>query len=47
MLLRGYGIVEDDNGLPIKSSKNAEAGDKIRVKLHDGELRCTVDEIAL
>ena len=45
VLLRGYGIVEDDNGLPIKSSRNAEIGDKIRVKLHDGELKCTVDEI--
>ena len=47
VLLRGYGIVEDDNGIPIKSSHNTEVGNKIRVKLHDGELKCTVDDIAL
>ena len=47
VLLRGYGIIEDDNGIPIKSCKNTEIGDKIRIKLHDGELRCTVDDIAL
>ncbi len=46
VLLRGYGIVEDDNGIPIKSCENTEAGDKIRVKLHDGEIRCTVDNVA-
>ncbi len=47
VLLRGYGIIEDDNGIPIKSCKNTEQGDKIKIKLHDGELRCTVDDIAL
>ena len=47
VLLRGYGIIEDDNGIPIKSCKSTEPGNKIRVRLHDGEIRCTVDDIAL
>ena len=47
VLLRGYGIIEDENGIPIKSCKDTEAGKNIRVKLHDGEIKCTVDEIAL
>lgn len=46
VLLRGYGIVEDENNIPIKSCHNVEAGDKIKVVLHDGEIRCTVDECA-
>lgn len=46
VLARGYGIVEDDNNLPIKSCKNLEAGDKLRIRVNDGEIRCTVDEIA-
>ena len=47
VLSRGYAIVEDDNGIPVKSCQSTETGDKIRVKLHDGEIRCTVDDIAL
>ena len=45
VLSRGYGIVEDDNNIPIKSCGNLENGDRIRIKLHDGEIRATVDEI--
>ena len=45
--MRGYGIVEDDNGIPIKTSESIETGDNIRVKLHDGELACTVNNIVL
>ena len=47
VLLRGYGIVEDENGIPVKSCENIETGDKIRIKLCDGEISCTVDDIAL
>lgn len=43
VLLRGYAIVEDENGLPIKSAKAVENGDNIKVKLHDGEFRCSVN----
>ncbi len=47
VLMRGYGIIEDDNSIPIKSSSKVETGDNIRVKLHDGELSCTVNEIVI
>ena len=47
VLMRGYGIIEDDNSIPIKSSSKVEIGDNIRVKLHDGELSCTVNEIVI
>ena len=45
--MRGYGIIEDDNSIPIKSSSKVEIGDNIHVKLHDGELSCTVNEIVI
>ena len=45
VLLRGYGIVEDENGLPIRSSKDVEKGTELKVRLHDGEFMCTVDEV--
>ena len=44
VLSRGYGIVEDDNNIPVKSCKNLENGDRIRIKLHDGEIKATVEE---
>ena len=46
VLARGYGIVEDDNNIPVKSCKNLEIGDRIRIKLRDGEIRATIDETA-
>ncbi len=42
VLLRGYAIVEDENGLPIKSVRSVAEGSNIKVKLHDGELNCQV-----
>ena len=45
VLARGYGIVEDDNNIPVKSCINLEAGDRIRIKLLDGEIKATVDEV--
>jgi exodeoxyribonuclease VII large subunit len=45
VLIRGYGIVEDDNGIPVKSCKNINAGDNICVKLHDGKINCTVNDL--
>ena len=47
VLSRGYGIVEDDNNIPIKSCANIENGDRIRIKLLDGEIRATVDEVSI
>lgn len=43
VLLRGYAIVEDENGLPIKSSKAVSKSDNIKIKLYDGEFTCTVN----
>ena len=42
VLLRGYAIVEDDNGLPIKSALELEQGSTIRVRMHDGDIACQV-----
>lgn len=47
VLSRGYGIVEDDNNIPVKSSESLETGDKIRIKLFDGEIRATVNDVVL
>lgn len=45
VLLRGYGIVEDENGLPIKSCADVMKDQSIKVKLHDGNILCTVNEV--
>lgn len=47
VLSRGYSIVEDDNHIPVKTCSEIEAGDKLRIRMNDGEIRCTVDDIAL
>ena len=47
VLSRGYSIVEDDNHIPVKTCSEIEAGDKLRVRMSDGEIRCTVNDIAL
>lgn len=46
VLSRGYSIVEDDNNIPVKSSANVEIGDRLILRMFDGEIKCTVDEIA-
>lgn len=45
VLLRGYGIIEDDKSMPVKNAVDVTAGDNIKVILHDGEFNCTVNEI--
>lgn len=47
VLARGYGIVEDENYIPVKSCKKLEVSDKIIIKLIDGEIKATVDEVAV
>lgn len=42
VLLRGYAIVEDENGLPVKSVSSVSEGSNVKVKLHDGEFNCRV-----
>lgn len=44
VISRGYSICENEKGL-IKSVKDTDKGDKISVKLSDGILNCTVDEV--
>lgn len=47
VLMRGYSIVEDDNGIPVKSCENINIGDNICVKLHDGKISCTVNDLTV
>ena len=42
VLSRGYAIAQGPRGV-MKSVQDAESGDKLRLKLSDGELACTVD----
>ncbi len=44
VLLRGYAIVENDINMPIKSVDDVNTDDNIKIRMHNGELRCTVNE---
>ena len=44
ILSRGYGIVTDPSGAYIRSVKETGPGDRIRVRLTDGELDCRVED---
>lgn len=44
VLYRGYAIAEKD-GRPIRSSESVSVGDRVDVRLGDGRLGCTVEEI--
>lgn len=44
VISRGYSICENEKGI-IKSVKDTDKGGKISVKLSDGILNCTVDEV--
>jgi exodeoxyribonuclease VII large subunit len=43
-LARGYSLCLEPNGQLIKSSKQVEIGDNIRVILDQGELQCTIND---
>jgi len=43
VLARGYAIAFDANGLVIKRVDSVESGDKVRVRVSDGEIECTRD----
>lgn len=47
VLLRGYGIIEDDMSMPVKRAESISADDNIKVILHDGVVSCTVNEVIL
>ena len=42
---RGYAVAEDDSGAIVRSVWDTAPGGRVRVRLCDGALECTVDEI--
>ena len=42
VLRRGYSLTEDAQGRPITSSRQVQIGERIRVRLYEGRLRCEV-----
>lgn len=45
ILKRGFALPYDGEDRVVKSIKNVETNDSIRIKLHDGDLYCQVQEI--
>ncbi len=45
VLERGYSIASSESGTILKQSDQATAGEKIRVRLHRGNLKCQVTEV--
>ena len=44
ILKRGYAVVQNGNGL-ITTVNDTYIGDKVEIELHDGSVRCTVNEV--
>ena len=40
---RGYSILLDDNGTAVRSASAASAGQRLKARLHDGELSVRVE----
>ncbi len=47
VLLRGYGIIEDDKSMPVKNAADIKKDDEINIILHDGKINCKVNSISL
>ena len=45
VLSRGYAVARRADGTPLRSVKQAEAGEKLTLTLTDGALRCAVEEV--
>lgn len=45
VLGRGYALAEDERGRLLRSSRAVAAGERVRVRLADGAVRCRVEEI--
>ena len=43
ILARGFALVSDSRGLPVKRASDASVGDSIQIRYTDGRLNCTVD----
>lgn len=44
VLARGYAVAATDSGAALRSVKDVETGDLLSLRLHDGGLRCRVEE---
>ena len=44
VLARGYAVVQDGENRMIRRASQVQLGEKLRVRLLDGALLCTVDE---
>lgn len=47
VLSRGYAIVEDSNGKVLRSADETSRGEQLHVRLHQGRLAATVDELIM
>lgn len=47
VLARGYSIATDSEGNAITSINSVEVGDRLKLSLSEGELKCTINEKAL
>ena len=45
ILSRGYAAVTKKDKTPLRSALDAEVGEPVEIRLADGRLRCTVDEV--
>jgi exodeoxyribonuclease VII large subunit len=45
VLRRGYALAEDARGRALKSAASVNAGERVRVRLGSGALRCRVEEV--
>ena len=45
VLGRGYALVEDAGGRLVRAARRVRAGDRLRVRLGEGALRCRVEEV--
>ena len=43
VLGRGYAMAQSENGVVLRSAQQVEIGEKVRVRLAEGTLHCTVD----
>lgn len=45
VLARGYGLVTDENQVPVTGVAKVKKGDALQVRLADGSLHCVIDEV--
>jgi exodeoxyribonuclease VII large subunit len=45
VLSRGYAIAEDETGKTLRAAREVNMGARVRVRLADGALRCSVEEL--